>query len=85
MNFFPHNSLLCQGVPITIAHPIITPKFKLSDEVPMTDEIRVEVQNWLNKFFGVSVLDPLDGKIFRTSEGFFMSPETYDKLKKAIL
>ena len=68
------------GLKVTISPD--RPKMVLSEDCPVTPEYREDTNRWMLRFFGTTNLIP-DGSVYQTSDGLFMNPRTWDKVKKA--
>lgn len=69
------------GYKVIIHKPV--PKLQLSEDCPVSDDFRIEINAWLIDFFGYekdSIIDSGDIIMLHASREMIMSQETHTKL-----
>lgn len=70
------------GTKVFISHDI--PKMRLSEDCPVTDDFRAEMNAWMRDFFGVTNLLE-DGQCLHDwlNNTLHMNPRTWDRVRAA--
>lgn len=74
--------LTFQGNRVFICH-IMSPRMQLSEDCPVTPDFRVEMNQWMSRFFGVVPLIP-DGTVWQQGNCVYVNKATYHKLVAAM-
>ncbi|MGC4396003.1 hypothetical protein [Hydrogenophaga sp. T2] len=70
------------GVKVVVSPDL--PKMVLSQDVPVTDEFRREIDAWMLDFFGTWNMLP-DGECYTAGAVVYMNPRTFARLRAASL
>lgn len=71
------------GMRVYIATPIKQPKFRISNNVQLTQNYRKTINDWCDSFFGVGYLECIkNGDVGRHNDGLFMNEYTYNAFMK---
>jgi hypothetical protein len=74
----PNSILDLNGFDIIVTPDI--PKMQLSEDCPVTPELRIEVNLWMIEFFGTTNIVP-DGQILSSGRSIYVNPRARAMLK----
>jgi hypothetical protein len=68
---------------IIIVDPLVVQNQKLSKSVTVSNEFRIDFDNWLLDFFGYKILNLIsDGAVLSSKNGYMMNRNTFENLKE---
>jgi hypothetical protein len=79
---FPPRPGIFGGVKVVIAAE--TAKMKLSADLPVTDQFRKEIDDWMLKFFGTTCYVPEGQVITLDCNTVIVHPRTYNEMLKIV-
>ena len=68
---------------VYISKPIKQPRFKISDDVKLSDSYRMSINEWCCDFFGFDTKEIMEhGDVMSYNNGLIMNQQTYDAFMK---
>ena len=61
-----------------VVNSAVTPKIQLSEDCPVSDDYRVEINQWMIEHFGMKYIIPDDQVLLIDNDYFLMNPNAYE-------